>query len=64
MKIILSLIIVVIVAFVGWEVYRSLHWDKTFAKSDKVNVKKVKFHNRYGITLVGDLYMPIKLEDK
>lgn len=33
-------------------------WDKTFAKSDKVDVKKVKFKNRFGITLVGDLYTP------
>lgn len=34
------------------------NWDKTFAKSDKVDVKKVSFKNRYGITLVGDLYTP------
>lgn len=33
-------------------------WDKTFAKSDKVNHKKVSFTNRYGIRLVGDLYTP------
>lgn len=33
-------------------------WDKTFAPSDKVNHKKVSFTNRYGIRLVGDLYMP------
>ena len=33
-------------------------WDKTFLKSEKVNHHKVKFHNRYGITLVGDLYEP------
>ena len=33
-------------------------WDKTFAKSDKVNHRKVTFHNRYGITLAGDLYEP------
>lgn len=33
-------------------------WDKTFPKSEKVNHKKVTFHNRYGITLVGDLYTP------
>ena len=33
-------------------------WDKTFKKSDKVNHKKVTFHNRFGITLVGDLYEP------
>jgi fermentation-respiration switch protein FrsA (DUF1100 family) len=33
-------------------------WDKTFPKSEKVNHKKVTFHNRYGITLAGDLYTP------
>ena len=33
-------------------------WDKTFALSNKVNHKKVSFNNRYGIRLVGDLYMP------
>ena len=33
-------------------------WDKTFTKSDKVNHKKVTFHNRFGIILVGDLYEP------
>jgi fermentation-respiration switch protein FrsA (DUF1100 family) len=33
-------------------------WDKTFAKSDKAQHKKVTFKNRYGITLVGDLYQP------
>lgn len=32
------------------------NWDKVFKKSDKVKVRKVKFKNRYGITLVGDLY--------
>lgn len=33
-------------------------WDKVFAKSDKVDVKKVTFKNRFGIELVGDLYEP------
>lgn len=33
-------------------------WDKVFAKSDKVEIQKVQFKNRYGITLVGDLYIP------
>lgn len=33
-------------------------WDKTFPKSDKVNHSKVTFHNRYGITLAADLYVP------
>ena len=39
-------------------------WDKTFPKSDKVDVKKVSFKNRYGITLVGDLYTPKNKSDK
>ena len=33
-------------------------WDKIFPKSDKVTHRKVSFKNRYGITLVGDLYLP------
>lgn len=33
-------------------------WDKTFAESDKVEHRKVSFPNRYGITLVADLYVP------
>ncbi len=33
-------------------------WDKTFPQSDKTDHKKVTFTNRYGITLVADLYTP------
>ena len=33
-------------------------WDKVFPKSDKVNHRKITFHNRYGITLAADLYEP------
>ncbi|GAA5113649.1 alpha/beta hydrolase [Orbus sasakiae] len=33
-------------------------WDKIFPQSDNVEHRKVTFKNRYGITLVGDLYMP------
>ncbi|WP_048229510.1 alpha/beta hydrolase [Enterobacter sp. BWH64] len=33
-------------------------WDKTFVESNKVDHRKVTFENRYGITLVGDLYIP------
>ena len=33
-------------------------WDKTFPQSDKVDHSKVTFHNRYGITLAADLYVP------
>ena len=33
-------------------------WDKTFVESTHVEHRKVTFQNRYGITLVGDLYLP------
>ena len=33
-------------------------WDKVFSLSETVNYRKVEFKNRYGITLVGDLYTP------
>lgn len=33
-------------------------WDKTFPKSEKVDHKKVTFHNRFGITLAADMYTP------
>lgn len=33
-------------------------WDKTFPRSERVDHQKVRFKNRYGITLVGDLYLP------
>lgn len=33
-------------------------WDKVFPMSDKVNHRKITFHNRYGITLAADLYEP------
>lgn len=39
-------------------------WDKTFPQSEKVNHRKVTFHNRYGITLVADLYEPKSYEGK
>ena len=39
-------------------------WDKTFPQSDKVNHRKITFHNRYGITLAADLYEPKKAESK
>ena len=33
-------------------------WDKTFPQSEKVDHRKVTFHNRFGITLAADLYRP------
>lgn len=40
------------------ELQLTQEWDKTFPQSDKVAHSKVTFHNRYGITLVADLYVP------
>lgn len=57
MKILVSLVVLAAV-LIGWKVYFARSWDKTFLKSDKVIVKKVSFKNRYGISLVGDLYLP------
>jgi len=39
-------------------------WDKVFPKSDKVDHKKVTFHNRYGVTLAADMYTPRGTEGK
>lgn len=39
-------------------------WDKTFPKSDKVDHRKITFHNRYGIELAADLYKPKGIEGK
>lgn len=39
-------------------------WDKTFPQSDKVTHRKVTFHNRYGITLVADMYIPNDMKEK
>ena len=39
-------------------------WDKVFPQSDKVSHSKVTFHNRYGITLAADLYIPKNVNGK
>lgn len=41
-----------------------VEWDKKFPQSEKVNHRKVTFKNRYGITLVGDLYTPKDTDGK
>ena len=43
---------------------KTQEWDKVFPKSDKVDHRKVTFHNRYGITLAADLYSPKGAEGK
>lgn len=39
-------------------------WDKVFPKSDKVDHKKITFVNRYGITLIADMYIPKEVTGK
>lgn len=39
-------------------------WDKTFPKSNKVDHCKITFHNRYGITLAADEYIPKNAKGK
>lgn len=39
-------------------------WDKIFPQSEKVEHSKVTFVNRYGITLVADMYVPKGIEGK
>jgi len=46
------------------ELVLTQEWDKTFPKSDKVDHSKVTFHNRYGITLAADLYVPKNAEGR
>jgi fermentation-respiration switch protein FrsA (DUF1100 family) len=56
-KLLLGLFTILLI-FGGSNMANAKTWDKTFPKSDKVNVQRVEFKNRFGITLVGDLYSP------
>lgn len=38
--------------------------EKTFTKSEKVNVEKISFKNRFGITIVADMYTPKEYSGK
>ena len=51
-------LLAILLVFGGSNMANAKTWDKTFQKSDKVNVQRVEFKNRFGITLVGDLYIP------
>lgn len=59
-----KILLILMIVFIGGSLMceakalKENNWDKIFKKSDKVDVKKVNFKNRYGITLVGDLYTP------
>ena len=43
---------------------KSAYEGYSFKLSEKVSRKKVSFRNRYGITLVGDLYTPKNVEGR
>ena len=53
-----KLLLLGIILLGGFSMATAKSWDKVFTKSDKVNIKKVHFTNRYGIKLTGDLYTP------
>ncbi|MBD5395751.1 MAG: alpha/beta hydrolase [Lachnospiraceae bacterium] len=50
--------------FIEEKLVLTTEWDKTFPKSDKVNHSKVTFHNKYGITLAADMYVPKNADGK
>lgn len=52
------LIFLVIIGVQEMSQAKENNWDKVFPKSDKVDIQKVEFVNRFGIKLVGDLYLP------
>ena len=64
MKKILLYIISLMLLTGGAVMAKNSDWDKTFPKSDKVNIKKIHFKNRFGIELTGDLYTPLNLKDE
>ena len=66
-KNILLICLIILLIFCGLYIVNTQNkWDKVFQKSNEINVKKVAFKNRFGITLVGDLYSPksMKKNDK
>lgn len=62
-KILLCLLMfILIIGAENMTMAKETKWDKVFAKSDKVEVQKVEFVNRFGIKLAGDLYTPKRLK--
>ena len=63
-KNIISLIIFffIIMGANNMSIAKDSNWDKIFQKNNNVEVKKVEFKNRFGITLVGDLYIPKNID--
>lgn len=63
-KILLVLFLIITGGNLMSDAKNNQEWDKVFKKSDAVDIKKVNFKNRYGITLVGDLYIPKNIKGK
>lgn len=60
-KKLLSIFLLTFLLIIGVQEMRTAkenNWDKVFPKSDKIDIQKVEFVNRFGIKLVGDLYLP------
>ena len=60
MKWTILLAIIVVLGVLGYCFFPCNKWDNVFPKNPEVITQKVHFHNRYGIRLTGDLYMPKK----
>ena len=58
MKTAVILAIIAIFGILGYFIFPCNKWDNVFPKNPNVITQKVHFHNRYGIELVGDLYIP------
>ena len=50
--------IIIVIGIIGYFLVPCNRWDNVFPRNPNVITQKVHFHNRYGIELVGDLYMP------
>ena len=50
--------IIIVIGIIGYFCFPCNKWDNVFPRNPNVITQKVHFHNRYGIELVGDLYIP------
>ncbi len=58
MKWAVLIVIILVLGVLGIFYVPSNRWDNVFPQNPNVVTQKVHFHNRYGIELTGDLYMP------
>ena len=58
MKWTILIAIIILFGIIGCLFVPCNRWDNVFPKNPDVVTQKVHFHNRYGIELTGDLYMP------